>query len=677
MADVVSRSDLENAKLDLKTIEDVANGAADLGGDGLVHSRLGQNIKTLGRVIDDAQQVNVSDAVAQGVLDKAGRAPLYTNLYDPARAQIGKYVNSAGGISDNAGYTASDYIPVLASTTYRFAKNVTHIAYYDYSGAFISYVAGASADTDVTTPAGTANMRFSGTNVNMPATGQMLVKTNSAIGTFKAFGYEDPATANRRRIESVIASRNVLPKVLNLFDRTRAQADTALNSAGNSYSAPTCFTRGSIAVLPGDCVVCNFSSNNLWWYNESKVALSQVTAVVDGTALTAPAGAYYVRVHLGSTDPDYLTPMLLRQATLPTSYVGFGFEDPAQASLNRTLSARLVLDEQLASDRNIFDKGLIQTDKAVSAVNGAIYTAAGWFVTPNMPVKAGDYFTANYSSNSTVFRDINGKFVSGITTQVANTPVAVPAGAHYVQFQLNPVSKAEDLHVVRGSTPTSGYKAFGGSDGWLPHQGKRLITLGDSITYNAYFLPTVLAGTGMALEYNHSQPGRAMRNALKSRAALGETPTDLVASDFDDADNVLIALGTNDYGGNRPLGTLADADGAYAGSGSFYNDTFTVLDTLLGWKPTLGVVLATPLQRFDDPHGTGVYGANPSGATLKQYRQAILDMAEMFSLQVADCYMKSGFSYKTESTYSGDGLHPNLSGSYGQGRVMAGAWNVS
>jgi hypothetical protein len=49
----VTKLQLENAALDAQTLESVANGAYNLGGNGLVTSRQGQQIKTVAKVIDD------------------------------------------------------------------------------------------------------------------------------------------------------------------------------------------------------------------------------------------------------------------------------------------------------------------------------------------------------------------------------------------------------------------------------------------------------------------------------------------------------------------------------------------------------------------------------------------------------------------------------------------------
>ena len=52
---VITKQELIDAADDAQTLEDVANGAVDFGGDGLVHPRLGGDIKTLKKAMSDLQ----------------------------------------------------------------------------------------------------------------------------------------------------------------------------------------------------------------------------------------------------------------------------------------------------------------------------------------------------------------------------------------------------------------------------------------------------------------------------------------------------------------------------------------------------------------------------------------------------------------------------------------------
>ena len=69
---IVSKQQLENAALDAVSIEEFANGAVDLGGTGIVTSRLGQTYKTLAKIVEDGEAAIAQvDSQAQASADAA------------------------------------------------------------------------------------------------------------------------------------------------------------------------------------------------------------------------------------------------------------------------------------------------------------------------------------------------------------------------------------------------------------------------------------------------------------------------------------------------------------------------------------------------------------------------------------------------------------------------------
>ena len=81
---VITKTQLENAAIDVVAIEEFANGAEDLGGDGLVHPRLGGNIKTLAKIQSDAETdialtiSNLSDPIMLADSDYPSIALIFT-----------------------------------------------------------------------------------------------------------------------------------------------------------------------------------------------------------------------------------------------------------------------------------------------------------------------------------------------------------------------------------------------------------------------------------------------------------------------------------------------------------------------------------------------------------------------------------------------------------------------
>ena len=66
---VPSRRDLENFKLDIDTLADVVNEPADFGGDGIVHSRDGRDLKTLAKIESEIEST-VEEEVLEAINDR-------------------------------------------------------------------------------------------------------------------------------------------------------------------------------------------------------------------------------------------------------------------------------------------------------------------------------------------------------------------------------------------------------------------------------------------------------------------------------------------------------------------------------------------------------------------------------------------------------------------------------
>ncbi|MFO5687880.1 SGNH/GDSL hydrolase family protein, partial [Klebsiella pneumoniae] len=154
------------------------------------------------------------------------------------------------------------------------------------------------------------------------------------------------------------------------------------------------------------------------------------------------------------------------------------------------------------------------------------------------------------------------------------------------------------------------------------------------------------------------------------RDSLNETT--LASADF-----ISILGGTNDYGGNRRLGTIADARADYDDSTvkSFYYDVFYVLNKIYTLKPSVRVMFSTPLKRGAFESQPVYPAANSAGVTLPQYVQAIKEVCSLFSVPVCDLFAEGGLNLYNLSVYTGDNLHPNVAGGELMARRMASVIN--
>ncbi|MEF3008311.1 SGNH/GDSL hydrolase family protein, partial [Klebsiella pneumoniae] len=744
-------------------------------------------------------QQAITDIIQMIYNDTAGQSH-GANLFDSDKAKEGAFINELGGLSDNAAYFASDRIPVLSNEKYVFSINVAHLAFYDINGNMLSRLTGIIAGQPFTTPVNTFSLAFSQT-LSTGKGGQMLVKGESAPDSYRSFGAVDAATAKKAAMTGALdADYRLSPLVRNLFDKNRVNEGYALSTNGTLTPNVAYFVTDYIPVMPGAEYILSSGTQVLCFYDQDMAKTSHIS-ISSATAFTVPEGSFYLRFQstpLAAKDAL----MLIRGTTLPSAYIGFGTLTTAEVTTLSQGIAWGVLDGNMPVGRNLFNKGATLDDYALSTT-GAPYAAAGYFVTPFIPVKPntqyiassasgvvvyfdinktkilnttiaagtvfttpsgavyvrfqvyglsakntlmmvegsalpasylsfgaptstyvdtqalsvarsvalslqkvvvnlynselaqlntavsyqtggvsaksgyfatpkmmvvpGDYFVSNYGSGSGAFYRLDGTFHSGFQNLVANTPFSVPENAYYVRFQVYNLTRVESLMVTPGQAIPAGFIPFGGQTQELPWQGKKRIDLGDSITNTGNFIAPLNTYTGMMALANYGVPGQGVRTMADS---LNETT---IAS----ADFISILGGTNDYGGNRRLGTIADARADYDDTTvkSFYYDVFYVLDKIYSLKPNVRVMFSTPLKRGAFENQPVYPAANSAGFTLPQYVQAIKEVCSLFSVPVCDLFNESGINLLNIATYTGDNLHPNADGGKLMARRMASVIN--
>ena len=197
--------------------------------------------------------------------------------------------------------------------------------------------------------------------------------------------------------------------------------------------------------------------------------------------------------------------------------------------------------------------------------------------------------------------------------------------------------------------------------------GKTINFLGDSITYGfdgtnssrvSKPYPT-LVGEILGVRVNNygisgSTIGGDDKTSTKHNI-LGYTPMNIRYVDMDNADYVIVLGGVNDYTADRriPLGVKGDNTNL-----TFYGALKILIEGLIAKYPNSRIGFITPLRKIDD-HSPNVYGNH-----LKEYRNAIIEMCEEYSIPVLDLFTKGG-CYANISDWRGqnlpDGLHPNQS----------------
>lgn len=613
--------------------------------------------KVSGKAVDVAAIVGGQYVKSEihSLYEICGRGPRVFNLFDASKITEGKYVNTVGALSANAAYFASDMLPVQDNAQYVFAKQVAHLAFYGFDKTFISYAGSVSANTPFTTPEGTFFVRFSQT-LSTGADTQVLIKGTSAPSVYMGYGWRDWYSQDLKSHQQTVELFNKNFPGANLVNRNEVLMGYALSTNGSVTANTSYYVTDFIPVAPLATYICNKASNVVCCYdvNLKKV---DVLSIHTNTPFTTPADAAYIRLHatpLNSAD----TLMLLHGSDMPADYVPFGAPNKQDITQTSLLISRSTLNAALPAGRNLFDKSRAKVGYAVSYQNGAVGQNAAYAITGLIPVTPGGHFVSSSGTNSLCFYNASGQFISGSKdySGSARTPIPVPEGAWFVQFQVTPVNRLEALMVTDGDAEQTGYIAFGGSSSALPGQGKKVLWLGDSITYSGFYIPFVLKETGLTTLANYAVPGQGVRTMSDQ----------LTAETIARADLISVFGGTNDYGDNRPLGTLADCRADYdeASGKSFYYDVFYVLNAIFTLKPEVPVVFSTPLKRGNVAGQTVVYpAANGAGVKLEQYVQAIKEVCSLFSVPVCDLFNESGVNLYNLSLFTLDNLHPNDAGS--------------
>lgn len=137
-------------------------------------------------------------------------------------------------------------------------------------------------------------------------------------------------------------------------------------------------------------------------------------------------------------------------------------------------------------------------------------------------------------------------------------------------------------------------------------------------------------------------------------------------TDFTHADIVIIALGTNDFSANIPIGTIPDTHLKE------YPDTFIgnycrMLDYIYSSRPTVKTVLMTPTHRntfgrVNPGPVNDISTIGQNGHRLSDYAEAIKKIGAFYSSVVADMYSESGLNRYNLPLFTFDGVHPTDSG---------------
>lgn len=254
----------------------------------------------------------------------------------------------------------------------------------------------------------------------------------------------------------------------------------------------------------------------------------------------------------------------------------------------------------------------------------------------------------------------NVAFVSGDTITVAKSASIIQFGVQaYLDYETE-VSK-------KITTLSDQIEALEANSGLVnPLYGKTVLVIGDSIsdetnlTYcNVFYYHHLKNVDGL----NYLMDGRSGTGYVRPYGSYANIPTRIDAYSGYNPDYVVFFAGTNDWrDGGVPLGVKGDNTMV-----TFYGALKITYDKIIAKYPLAKVVVATPIRRKVE-----LDGVNANGNSLREYRDAIVNMAFEYSFTVLDLYSEGGINatlsihrnnyFALLSDGSRDGTHPNNAG---------------
>ena len=296
----------------------------------------------------------------------------------------------------------------------------------------------------------------------------------------------------------------------------------------------------------------------------------------------------------------------------------------------------------------------------------AMDAAQHWFTSALMPAAPGQMYAfynaaAAHTAMICCFYDVHGRFLHGITADTATAPggaaqfrVSFRVAGMVIRGASNPGKFIPFAHTINQDLVTEVEPQLMAR---LPWRGKRWVALGDSITFQALYVPTASQMLGMPLASNLGVPGQLLR-----------TMADRLTPDIARAADLITVMGgTNDYGhGGARLGSFSDSPDA----NTIYGAVKHLVRTIQLLNPVARLMFITCPRRGAYSHEPVDPAPNYYGLTMEGISTAMQDACRRLGIPCLDLYGQSGFNEYTLRALTQDNLHPNAAGAAIIGRMI-------
>lgn len=473
--------------------------------------------------------------------------------------------------------------------------------------------------------------------------------------------------------EVIKSKASFYKKTRNLFDKEKAIYGKYVSSTTGELTTPsvegTFYASDYVEVINGSKYNYRAKDNSYTlyaFYNNDKQFINGGNS--NGTDIISPVDGF-IRVSVWKNVDVATVQFELGDAT---EYIEPYILEVEEEVANIKPKIEKVLENQVDysdCNRNKFNPNIAIINKQVSPSNGSIIdvTAEGIFYASEMINVKGhekincikNDFTTMYSTYA--FYDVNGGFVSGGSGEING--IDIPSNATGFKFTVWKNILPENIMIE-----LDGLNSFIRFDDDSRNQEVYLTKMkfkdiiinciGDSITYG--FLtsdtrmqspyPSSLKSLLGAKEVrNYGLSGTTVANDRTVIGSFEPMSSPTRVETWDNNANVNIVLGgVNDFIKNVELGTIDDEVDT-----TFYGGYKSLIRQLYKKYPNKKIVIMTPL------HYNLEYTPNSKGYILKDYVNAIREIAEMFGIYLIDLYAICDININTRGKYQIDGLHTN------------------